>query len=486
MSLRQKAVKGVFWSAIQKWGSQLISTGVFLLLARLLGAEAFGLVALASVYISFMSLFIDQGFSQAIVQRKDLTKEHLDTAFWTSLIISFFLTVCSIGLSGFIASFFDEPQLSKILSFLSVNFLISGLRSVQSALITRNLQFRILAFRSLLATAVSGTLGVALAFLGYGVWSLVWKEIVFNIVGLFLLWFASDWRPSFKLSVKHFKELFLFGINIAGFNLLTFLNRRSDNLLIGFYLGSTVLGYYTVAYRLFEIVNQVITNTMGQIALPIFSRMQEDRNKLRRAFYTGTQFSSILAVPSFIGITIFSPEIVNLSLGADWQASIPVIRILTFIGIIQAIYYFNGTVLVSMGKPNWRLLIYLVNTAVNLISFLIVVRWGIVAVASAFVLRSYILSPIPLLALKKLISIDIRIYINKITPSLVATGLMALILIPLKVFMADSEPSIILATGIPLGILSYVTTIYVFYREIADKIFLIFESFLLKAKAKNT
>jgi PST family polysaccharide transporter len=487
MSLRQKAIKGVFWSAIQKWGSQLISTGVFILLARLLGAEAFGLVALAGVYLSFVQLFMDQGLGQAIIQRKELEPEHLDTAFWIGFGLGFFFTLCSLVAAQPIADIFGEPELANVLRWLSINFTISGLSGVQGAILSRNFQFRVFALRSLLATAISGVVGVYLAFCGYGVWSLVFKEITFSTSGVVLLWWASSWRPGFRFSKNHFKELFSFGINIAGFNVLSFLNRRSDNLLIGFYLGPTTLGYYAIAYKLFEIISQVMTNTIGQIALPVFSRMQDDIDALRKAFYTATQFSGILSIPAFIGISILSPEIVNSVLGSEWQSSIPVIRVLSFVGIIQSIYYFNGTVLVSMGKPNWRLSVYFLNTLINLISFMIVVRWGIVAVSIAFTLRSYILSPIPLVLIKRLINIDFMTYFSNIYPALFSTALMSIVLIMFKLSSLSSmESTVALTIGISLGMVSYAAALYIFYREIVNKILEILKSPFSKVRKTHT
>ena len=302
MGLQQEAVRGAMWSALEKWGAQLVSTAIFLLLARLLGAEAFGLIALANVFLAFMQIFLDQGFAQAIVQKDKLETEHLDTAFWTSVLMGALFVLLIFAGSGFVADFYKEPDLALIVRWMSVSFLFSGLSSVQSAILQRNMQFKIFAVRSLVATVTCGIAGIGAALMGFGVWSLVVKEIVFGSTGALLLWSTSGWRPGFRFSPEHFKELFSFGINIIGFNFLDFFNRRSDDLLIGYFLGTVALGYYSVAYRLLLIMIKLLTNVTIQVALPTFSKLQKEPDRMRAAFYKVTRYTSLVSFPAFLGI----------------------------------------------------------------------------------------------------------------------------------------------------------------------------------------
>src|SRR5688572_7347173 len=178
MSLRQKAAKGIFWSVIQKWGRAAISILTFVVLSRLLAPEAFGLVALATVFTVFMELFLDQGFGAAIVQRSELEPEHLDTAFWINIVTGILMTIGLIAASGFIASIFEEPRLAPVLRWLSIIFILSSLSSTQISILQRKLAFKSLATRSLVATAVGGVVGMTMAFAGFGVWSLVGQDLV--------------------------------------------------------------------------------------------------------------------------------------------------------------------------------------------------------------------------------------------------------------------------------------------------------------------
>src|SRR5574341_866507 len=232
MGLRQKAAKGVVWSAAQSWGIRLITFLVTLVLARILLPEAFGLVAYATVFIAFAQIFVDQGFSDAIVQCPQIEREHLDTAFWINMLTGALIALVGVISSGAIAKLFREPQLAPIVSWLSLSFIFSGLSSVQQALLRRQLAFKSLALRSLLATIAGGVVAIGMALLGYGIWSLVAKILVSNLVSAIALWQVSDWRPGFRFSKRHFKDLFSFGINIVGGNFVDFFSLHSDDFLI--------------------------------------------------------------------------------------------------------------------------------------------------------------------------------------------------------------------------------------------------------------
>ena len=182
MGLRERAINGVIWSATQTWGVRVISFLVMIALARLVAPEAFGLVAYATVFIAFAQIFVDQGFSDAIVQFSQLDREHLDTAFWVSVLTGGLLSIISYFASDGIANLFHEPQLVPVIRWLSPIFFLSAMSSVQQAILRRALAFKALTVRSLAANLISSVIAVIMAFKGYGVWSLVAKLLVAAVV----------------------------------------------------------------------------------------------------------------------------------------------------------------------------------------------------------------------------------------------------------------------------------------------------------------
>lgn len=426
--LKQKALKGLAWSGAQIWGGRVVSFVIFAILSRLLTPDAFGLVAMASVFIALIQSVQDQGFGDAIVQREDLQREHLDTAFWTNLLVGCLFALLSLGCARLIAGLFHQPQLAPIVRWLSLSFVLAGLSSTQQAILRRRLAFKALALRSFIAITAGGIAGVALAFLGFGIWSLVVQILVNGLVNVVVLWRISEWRPSFHFSKKRFRELLSFGSHITGINVLNFLNRHADDLLIGYFLGPTMLGFYTIAYRLLVSITDLLTSVTNAVAFPAFSRMQNEPERLRRAFYQVLHYTSLISFPAFIGVAVLAPELIVTLFGPQWTVSIRVARILAFIGILHSIFYFHNSLINAIGKPSWRLGITFVNAVTNVIAFVIAVRWGIVAVAAAYVIRGYGLAPLEIWMVCKLAGIDIKEYfrqfIGPAAGSLVMTGVL--------------------------------------------------------------
>ena len=477
MNLRQKAVRGVVWSVIQSWGSRVVSLVVFFLLARLLKPEAFGLVALAGVFVAFMEVFVDQGFSTAIIQRHQLEVEHLNTAFWLNIGIGLLLTLFGITVAGAVANFFGQPQLTLIIRWLSIGFLLNAFSSVQDAIFQRKFAYKALAVRSLLAGVISGVVGVTMAFMNFGVWSLVAQQLTHQLSRGVVLWWASDWRPSLNVSRKHFRELFSFGINIVGISIFNFINSKSDDLLIGYFLGNVALGYYTIAYRLVVIATDLI-RAISQVAMPGFSTLQQEPERLQRIFYVTTQLATFVAFPVFFGLAALAPTLVQSLLGVQWLQSIPVIQVLALTGIFHTMNSFNTAVIIAMGKPFWNLKIDFTNSICNIAAFALVVHWGIVSVAVAYVICSYLFFPIYLWTVRKLINIKAAIYFRQFTAPIIASLTMVSILLGTQYLLSHFVVSqVLLAICLVIGTVIYVLLIILLAPKLFQQVLnLVFSS----------
>jgi O-antigen/teichoic acid export membrane protein len=445
MNFKQKVVQGLFWSIVQSWGRQAISVIIFAVLARLVGPSAFGQIALVGVFISFIQVFIDQGFPIAIIQRDNLESEHLDTAFWTNVGISSLLTVIGILGAPLIAEGFKEPQITPIIQYLSLGFIINAFSSVPQAILNRNLEFRPLALRALTAILVGGILGIFMAFQGFGVWSLVGKQLAEGVIGAIALWWASDWKPKLRFSIQHFKDLFLFGSHIVLTNIFEFFNRQSDNLLIGYFLGTTALGYYTIAYRILMIITSLLTGVVNQVTMPAFSRLQREIEHLQSSFYKATQFVSIVAFPIFTAIAILSPELISVFFGKEWLPSVPVLQALSFVGAQHSISYLYTDVILAMGKSSWRLKLNCLNAITNVLVFAFTVQWGYLAVAIGLAIQAcFIATPLFLLAVKKLIHIQLKTYLFQFFSPILSSIIMAAsVLFMKKYFIMQNQNTLI-------------------------------------------
>lgn len=485
MSLKQEAVKGVAWSAAQKWGVRIISFLVMLILARLVAPESFGLVAAAVVFTSFAQLFVDQGFSDAIIQFSNLEREHLDTAFWISVGTGSVLTIASILCAGWISVLFREPKLAPIIQWLAPIFVLSALSSVQQSILRRNLAFKALTIRSMISTVASGLIAVTMAFLGFGVYALVAKLLVDGIVSVIALWRVSDWRPSFRFSVKHFKDLFFFGIHILGGNFVDFLSVHSDDFLIFYFLGSVALGYYTLGYNLLIVLTDLLVSVPNLVAFPVFSKIQNEPARLKSAFFEVTQWQSLMAFPIFLGISVVAPEAVRVLYTDKWAASIPVIQILMLIGIVRSASFLYSSIFRAAGKPSWRFGLYSLTAALNVIGFLAVVRFGIVAVAISYVVVSYILMPLYFYLIQKVIHVSLWDHLKQYFPGFIGSVAMVAVVLIVKHFIGDSFSVVLrLIILVAAGGLTYLLTLRLvkpaLFSKILEMIQIVLPKFLVR------
>ena len=468
MSIKQQAIKGIIWSGIQNWGSQAGSLIIFLVLARILSPADFGLVALANTFLAFFNIFIEQGFSSALIQRQEVELEHLNTAFWTQICFGIAFTILSFNIANLIAGIFQQPTLTPILKWMSVLFCLNSLSIVQRTILKRQLEFQKMAIRSLSGIFMSGIVGISLALLDYGVWSLVGQQLTFEIVGVVAFWSLSDWKPKLQFSLAHFRDLFGFGISIFGSKILTFFNRYTDNLLIGYFLGEVALGYYAVAYRVLQVLTQLLVSTGNQVALPVLSRFQGDPDRFLRVFYKIIKYASLIALPVFLGVVTLARELVVIIFGVKWEASISIMQVLAFGGIIYLILFFNRSVFVAVGKPFWRLRLELLNVSFNIIACMVAVRYGILAVAFAYVISDFLVIPASLWSLKQLVGISWRYYFKQfISPVTCASIMIALIWVIKYLLATRVSPQIIIVLCTLSGILSYT----LFLRFLAPLLF---------------
>jgi PST family polysaccharide transporter len=424
VSLKNKAVKGFAWNMLQGTGTQIISFVVFLVLARLLDPESFGLVAMATVALAFFRVFKEFGFATAIIQRKKLESGHIDTAFWTDILVnSIMMTITFLSAKG-IANLYNEPRLEVILQALSLLFLTAAFSQVQMAILRRNLDFEALAIRTLIAEVIGGISAITCALYGGGVWSLVVRQLTSSLIGTLILWMLSDWRPGLKVSSRYFTDLFGFSIKMFAANIVDFFGSRSDSFFIGYFLGSISLGYYTIAKRLILLMTEFLGGAVNKVAWPIFAKLQDKPEKIRSGFYSASHILALIVMPIFLGIFSTSSELVPLMFGGQWESSIPILKILIFLGIIHSMNKMYDSIIVSVGRAGIWLGLRIAISISNVLCFFIALRWGLTGVALAYVIVAYFYLPVYLYVLNSLIDIRIAKYFGLLVAPLTAATLM--------------------------------------------------------------
>jgi O-antigen/teichoic acid export membrane protein len=470
-ALQAHVARGLSWTIVDIWGRQALNLAVFVVLARLLTPEAFGLVALAAVFVLFAQVFVDQGLGDALIQRPELTRRQIDTAFWVAMATGSGLTLAGVLLAIPIAAVLQQPDLQPILQVLSLTLVLAAPTSIQTGLMRRELAFRSLALRALAAAVGGGVVGVVMALWGAGAWALVGQQVAASLISVVALWRLSPWRPAWQVSWTDFRQLFSFGANVVGSDTLRYFSRNTDNLLIGVVLGPIPLGFYAVAYRILDVTQTVLVNVARKITFPAFSRLQGDRDRMRAAYLRVSRASSFVILPGYIGLALVAPELIVLLFGHRWAESGPVAGVLLLIGPVLSVGAFSDSMLNAAGHPEVVFRFRLITMVTNVIGFAIAVPFGILAVASAFVVRAYLLLPLGLVWTRRYAGIPIRPYLAQFRSTFVATVVMAVAVVAVKLLVAGHiSSSLLLLVELPVGAAAFLASIWLLDRSLVREV----------------
>jgi PST family polysaccharide transporter len=360
--------RGMAWSFAATGGQQGIGTLVTFVLAVLLGPHSYGLVAIATIYIAFVQLALNQGFSTTIIQRQELDESHLDSAFWLNLAWAVILMAASIGLASLWADLNHSSQLTPIIDVLSILILIQALTLVQQSILIRQLSFKKLAVRSNIAAVVGGVVGIVAALEGAGVWALVAQQLTTAIVSLMLLWVVSRWVPRLRFSVRHARELMSFSVQVFAGNLAKFVDQRSDAIMMGIFFGPVAVGVYRLADRLVDTFVRLSNRPVMTFALAHFSRLQDDPEGLRHAVRSCMRLNALATVPFMLCLIAVADQVAGV-LGPKWTAAPDALRLLAVVGIAKVFLDYAAALLFAIGKPHLRALFQWVLAAVSAITF---------------------------------------------------------------------------------------------------------------------
>ncbi len=395
------------------------------ILARLLPAEDFGVIAMATVVTGFASLFRDMGTAAAVIQKPELSVPLLDSVFWFNAVIGLAIATIVLLFSPVIALGFAEPRLEMVLCLLSLAFPMASLGAVHQALAERAFRFRPVA----LVEALGAFLGLACvvwaALHGWGVYSLVLQTLVSVCVATVGFWWISGWRPSRRWCGKEMRGLIGFSGNLVGFNMFNYFARNADNILIGRFLGASELGYYTMAYRLMLWPLQNISNVVGRALFPHFSRMQDDRPRLTHAYLRATAAIVVITAPLMFGLFVLREPFVKVVLGQAWAPVADVLTWLAMVGFMQAIGTTVGSLYLATGRTDVMLKWGMAAGIIATLAFVIGLQWGIEGVAAAYAVVSFILFWPSLAIPFRLIGLRVETLIWRIWPSVWTAGAMA-------------------------------------------------------------
>ncbi len=454
------------WVALASVGNVVLSFGVFLVLARLIGPAEFGMVAIAAVFIDILQIVARCGLPDAVVQRADCDEDFAATAFWVMLAAGSLCAAALIALSGPIAWMFDLPELRPVLCALSACFVITAAGAIHEARLQRSFGFRKLALRALGSNLLGGAVALALAFAGYGVWSLVVQRLVAATATTLLTWAASRWIPARRVNLAAARAQIAFGSRVFCTYLLLVVSIRSQEVIAAYFLSATDVGYLRLAWRCIDLVSQVAVIPLTTVGLTTYARLQDRPAELATAFYGFTAASAFVAVPALFGMAAVAPTLIPFLFGDQWHQAAPVLRMLALLAPEFVATSMLWMIFTALGRNGTALRLAGAQFGLGALASVATAPFGLAALAIGHVARAYLFSPAIVVGAGRFVPVSNRHLARVLLPVTACAAAMAgfvlLVQAPIHAALGD-RLGLFAAVGV--GVLAYAALAQTFMRD---------------------
>lgn len=424
-NLKNKTKKGFFWSTIERFSSQGIQFVFAILIARILTPEDYGIVAMPLIFLALAQVFIDSGFSNALVRKPDLREEDLSTAFYFNIMVGIVCYGVLFFASPWIADFYQTPILANLLKFTALSTLFNPLCAVQQAVLTKEIDFKSQAKVTVSAAIISGIVGLYLASTGFGVWALVFQQVSSSLIRTVALWIVSKWRPKTGWSRESFRYLWGYGSKIMGVGILDTVFNNIYPLVIGKFYTAKDLGDYTRAQQFVDLPINNVTGILQRVSFPVLSSIQNQDERLRANYLRMLRTTAFIMFPLMLGIAVLAKPLVLVFLGEKWLGCVLLLQILCVAKIWTPINAVNLNLLQVKGRSDIFLRLELIKKAIIVLTMIVTIPRGIVWMVSGTVFTTFIAFIINTLATKRLANVDLLMQVKEFIPTLAITLIMA-------------------------------------------------------------
>lgn len=453
-ALSRHAGRGAKWSLLSNLVQQVGRLAFTVVLARIIGPRDFGIVAQAIIYVGFVHLLLDQGFGAALIQKRRLEERDIGSVVWLNLVASVVMVGATILLAPAIARFFQTPEVASVLRVMSIAVLIYGLSVVPLSLMNRNLRFRIMAMIDVVSVVVGGVTGVVVAIAGAGYWAVVAQTLVSascSLIGLLLL----TGVPPMSASWRSLRSLMGFSLNLFGARVVQYSGTNTDNILVGRFLGPVDLAFYALSYRMLTLPIQTFGRMVNQVAFPIFSRFQDEPERIRDWFLLSTRATALFTYPALALALVLVPDLVPLVMGERWEPAVVPMQLFTIVAFRVIVSKLAGPVFMAVGMTKFVLRLSIVEVLLIVAGCAVGLQWGLVGVAAGYAVARYLSGPLIVAGLKRAIPLKGRAYAGALLPVWAATAAMIGVCVGVRLALIETGLSVlssdVLASGAALA-----------------------------------
>ena len=326
-NLKQKTAQGLFWGFLSSGGTQLLNLIIGIFLARLLSPEEYGIVGMLAIFTLIAGNLQDSGFGVALINIKDIKHNDYNSVFWFNIGVSLLLYVVLFFCAPLIAAFFHQPCLTSLSRFIFLGFIFAAIGITPNAVLTRSLRVKEKAIITITALIVSGTVGVVMALNGFSYWSLATQQVLYNVMICIGRYVFSRWHPTFHVDFTPVKQMFSFSYKVLITTVLTTINNNMLTVVFGRLFPAQSVGNFTQANKWNTMANQLVSNTVAQVAQPVLTRINDDNERQRRVFGKMLRFTAFMAFPAMLGLALIAPQFIIKAIGEQWIDSIPLLRL---------------------------------------------------------------------------------------------------------------------------------------------------------------
>ena len=452
-SKRKKVTVNFIWRFAERSGAQLVSLVVSIVLARMLDPTVYGTIALITVFITVLNVFVDSGFGNALIQKKDADDLDFSTVFYFNITACTLLYALMFVSAPWIASFYNDPSLTPLIRVLVLTIIVSGVRNVQQAYVSRTLQFKRFFFATLGAILASAAVGIFMAYKGFGAWALVGQQLTNNVVGTAILWITVKWRPKAVFSFTRLKSLFDYGWKLLASSLLDTVYRELRQLIIGKMYTPADLGVYN---RGQQIPNIIATNTgtsIDSVIFPVMAQAQDDRARVKGMTRRAMMTSTYIMAPMMMGLAGVSTSLIRLLLTEKWMECVPYMIIFCITYMFYPIHTANLNAITAMGRSDLFLKLEVIKKIVGLVALFATMWISVMAMAYSMLFVSVASQIINSWPNKKLLDYSYLEQLKDIMPAIVLAAVMGGCVYCVQLLGLPDTLS--LCIQIPLGVLIY-------------------------------
>ena len=473
--LRSRTILGLFWSLVDSFANQGIQFIIGVVLARLLSPKDFGIIGVLSIFMAISQLFINGGFSNALIRKKYCSEEDYSTVFIFNAIVSVFIYLLLFVSSNFISVYFNEPELLSLIKVLGFGLIINSLSLIQRVKIAKKVDYKLQSKISLSAGSISGVTAIICAINGMGVWSLVVMSLSRYTITTIMLWFSIQWFPQKYFNKKSFFDLFSFGSLILLSSLINTFTQKIYYIIIGKYFSTVELGFYSRAEQFQQLPTYNLNSIVSRVSMPMLVLVQGDTDRLRVQFkklLRGTMFISTIVL---FGLATTSRPLIELLLGKEWLPVVPYLKLLAFAGVLYPMHLYNLQLLKIKKRSDYYLKLELIKVLLTIPVLVIGIRLGIEAMILGMMAASVIALVLNTYYTNIFLDYSFKAQVIDVLPIVMLSAVINLLALSMEIIFTGTDGlllfmqfSVILILSILCG-MKYFSDEYELIKNIANK-----------------